>query len=126
MSMIQQLFGGKQKNNEEKAQNSVPSKDDAPTHDEGATTSESSSENDQFRPKRSRVHQDKLTEDEYVMVAKDIMGKPPFSGYLKYHLPLKYAARCEEVRWTWQDEVTGKTVYKELIGGGRNSDLEYN
>lgn len=97
---------------------------DAPTtHDEGSSSGESSEAEAEFRPKRSRSDL-RLTEDEYVMVAKDIMGKPPFSGYLKYHLPLKYAARCEEVRWQWQDS-QGKMYYKELIGGGRNSDLEY-
>lgn len=97
---------------------------EAQTHDEGSSSEQSSgSENGSFRPKRSRPEL-RLTEEEYVMVAKDIMGKPPFSGYLKYHLPLKYAARCEEVRWQWQDS-QGKMYYKELIGGGRNSDLEY-
>lgn len=96
------------------------------THDEGVTTSEnSSSENDQFRAKRSRLEKHRLSEDEYIMIAQDIMTKPPFSGYLKYHLPLRYAARCEEVRWQWNDGITGKLVYKDLIGGGRNSDLEY-
>jgi len=91
------------------------------------TDSGAQSENE-YQAKRSRKGEKdniKLTDDEYVMVAKDIMAKPPFSGYLKYHLPLRYAARCEEVRWTWNDQQTGKTVFKELIGGGRNSDLEY-
>ena len=99
---------------------------DAHTHDEEGQSSSSESGSDgEYRPKRSRQHDSmKLTEEEYIMVAKDIMSKPPFSGYLKYHLPLKYAARCEEVRWTWCDG-SGKQVYKELIGGGRNSDLEY-
>ena len=48
-----------------------------------------------------------------------------YFGYLKYHLPLRYAARTEEVRWVWPDPVSGELVYKELIGGGKNSDLEY-
>lgn len=95
------------------------------THDEGSTSGADSSQSEnEYKPKRSRSEL-RLTEEEYVMVAKDIMGKPPFSGYLKYHLPLRYAARCEEVRWQWKDQQTGKLYYKELIGGGRNSDLEY-
>lgn len=102
---------------------------EAPTQDEGCqSTSESNSGSEhEYRPKRSRQQEDtmRLTEEEYVMVAKDIMSKPPFSGYLKYHLPLRYAARCEEVRWQWMDQQSGKMVYKDLIGGGRNSDLEY-
>lgn len=53
------------------------------------------------------------------------MAKPPFSGSLKYRLPLKYAARTEEVKWQWIDEVSGRMVYRELIGGGKNSDLEF-
>lgn len=98
--------------------------DSAATHDDGSTSSiDSSQSGDEFRAKRSRADL-RLTEEEYIMVAKDIMGKPPFSGYLKYHLPLRYAARCEEVRWQWQDS-QGKMYFKELIGGGRNSDLEY-
>lgn len=84
-------------------------------------TSDASSENE-FRAKRSRG---RLTEEEYEFIARDIMSKPPCSGYLKYHLPLRYAARTEEVRWVWNCPDTGKLVYKELIGGGRNSDLEY-
>jgi len=94
------------------------------THDEGSTSGDSSQSENEYRPKRSR-NELRLSEEEYVMVAKDIMGKPPFSGYLKYHLPLRYAARCEEVRWQWEDQQTGKLFFKELIGGGRNSDLEY-
>lgn len=94
------------------------------THDEGSSSGDSSQSEHEYKPKRSRSDL-RLTEEEYVMVAKDIMGKPPFSGYLKYHLPLRYAARCEEVRWQWQDQQTGKMYHKELIGGGRNSDLEY-
>jgi hypothetical protein len=90
------------------------------TSDSGGSQSEN-----EYRPKRQKEETTRLTEEEYIMVAKDIMSKPPFSGYLKYHLPLKYAARCEEVRWTWQDQNSGKPVYKDLIGGGRNSDLEY-
>lgn len=84
-------------------------------------TSEGSSENE-FRAKRSRA---RLTEEEYEFIARDIMSKPPLSGYLKYHLPLKYAARTEEVRWVWNDPNTGRLTHKELIGGGKNSDLEY-
>jgi hypothetical protein len=102
-----------------------PTNAEAPTHDEGSTSGESSQSENEYRPKRSRKAELRLTEEEYIMVAKDIMGKPPFSGYLKYHLPLRYAARCEEVRWQWQDSSTGKMYYKDLIGGGRNSDLEY-
>jgi len=66
-----------------------------------------------------------LTEEEYVLVAQDLMAKAPFSGFLRFHLPLRFAARCEEVRWEWKDPVSGRLVRKELIGGGRNSDLEY-
>lgn len=99
--------------------------EEALTHDDeqavSSSGSEESSENDQGA-KRSRV---RLTEEEYEFIARDIMSKPPVSGYLKYQLPLKYAARCEEVRWQWIDPQTGKRVYKELIGGGKNSDLEY-
>jgi len=101
---------------------------ETPTHDEGlVSTSDSggSQSENEYRPKRQREESMRLTEEEYIMVAKDIMSKPPFSGYLKYHLPLRYAARCEEVRWQWQDQGTKKMVYKDLIGGGRNSDLEY-
>lgn len=67
----------------------------------------------------------RLTEEEYELIARDIMSKPPFSGYLKYHLPLKYAARTEEVKWEWIEEGTGMLVHRELIGGGKNSDLDY-
>lgn len=45
--------------------------------------------------------------------------------YLKYNLPLKYAARTDEVRWEWRDGKTGRLCHKELIGGGKNSDLDY-
>lgn len=65
-----------------------------------------------------------LTEEEYDFIARDIMAKPPFAGYLKYHLPVRYAARCEEVRWEWYDS-NGRLCRQELIGGGKNSDLEY-
>jgi hypothetical protein len=84
----------------------------------------------EFRAKRGK-HGDqrksapRLSEEEYELIARDIMAKPPFSGYLKYHLPLKYAARCDEVRWQWVDEFTGRLVHRELIGGGKNSDLEF-
>ena len=57
----------------------------------------------QWRAKRSRGA---LTEEEYEFIARDIMSKPPLSGYLKYHLPLRYAARTEEV----------KNFHKEPIG----------
>lgn len=67
----------------------------------------------------------RLTEEEYEMIARDIMAKPPFSGSLKYRLPLKYAARTDEVKWQWVDEVSGRMVYRELIGGGKNSDLDF-
>jgi hypothetical protein len=86
---------------------------------EGNSSDDADRERD-FQAKRSRR---RLTEEEYVMVARDIMQKPPNSGYLKYHLPLRYAARCDEVRWVWKEN--GRYVYKELIGGGKNSDLEY-
>ena len=68
--------------------------------------------------------QPRLNEEEYEFIARDIMSKPPFAGYLKYHLPVRYAARCEEVRWEWIDS-NGRLCRQELIGGGKNSDLEY-
>ena len=68
--------------------------------------------------------QPRLNEEEYEFIARDIMAKPPFAGYLKYHLPLKYASRCEEVRWEWIDSM-GRVCRQDLIGGGKNSDLEY-
>lgn len=111
-----------------KAQSSKENPEAPTTHDEGlVSTSDSggSQSENEYRPKRQREEAMRLTEEEYIMVAKDIMSKPPFSGYLKYHLPLRYAARCEEVRWQWQDQGSKKMVYKDLIGGGRNSDLEY-
>lgn len=79
------------------------------------------------RASRERMdpRQVRLTEEEYELIARDIMSKPPFSGYLKYHLPLKYAARTEEVKWEWIEEGTGMLVHRELIGGGKNSDLDY-
>lgn len=79
------------------------------------------------RSSASKVHaepQPRLNEDEYEFIARDIMSKPPFAGYLKYHLPVRYAARCEEVRWEWVDSA-GRLCRQELIGGGKNSDLEY-
>jgi len=94
-----------------------------PEGDEAAPTEQAeSSRADAEAMRRAKT---KLTEEEYEFIAKDIMSKPPNSGYLKYHLPLRFAARCEEVRWVWTDENTGRLAYKELIGGGRNSDLEY-
>ena len=83
---------------------------------------DSSDSSQEFRAKKSRGP---LSPEEYEFIAQDIMSKPPMSGYLKFHLPLKYAARTEEVRWVWTDPVTKQFVYKELIGGGKNSDLEY-
>jgi hypothetical protein len=44
---------------------------------------------------------------------------------LKYRLPLKYWWRTDEVKWQWIDEVSGRMVFRELIGGGKNSDLEF-
>lgn len=85
-------------------------------------TSDNNSSENENKAKRSRGS---LTEEEYEFIARDIMAKPPMSGYLKYHLPLRYAARAEEVRWVWTDTDTGRLTYKELIGGGKNSDLEY-
>ncbi|CAD7936241.1 unnamed protein product [Amoebophrya sp. A120] len=84
--------------------------------------SSGSTSDNEFRAKRSRG---RLTEEEYEFIARDIMAKPPMTGYLKYHLPLRYAARTEEVRWIWVDQHTGHLVHQDLIGGGRNSDLEY-
>ncbi|CAD7940214.1 unnamed protein product [Amoebophrya sp. A25] len=84
--------------------------------------SSGSTSDNEFRAKRSRG---RLTEEEYEFIARDIMAKPPMTGYLKYHLPLRYAARTEEVRWIWVDQHTGQLVQQDLIGGGRNSDLEY-
>lgn len=89
----------------------------------------SSSHNEHDASRQSRENMDprkvRLTEEEYELIARDIMSKPPFSGYLKYHLPLKYAARTEEVKWEWIEEGTGMLVHRELIGGGKNSDLDY-
>lgn len=48
----------------------------------------------------------------------------PPTNYLKYRLPLRYAARTDEVRWEWKDSRTGRLIHRELIGGGRNSDLD--
>lgn len=64
-----------------------------------------------------------LTDAQYELVAKDIMARPPPTGYLKHNLPLRFAARCEEVRWIWNDN-RGRLVQQTLIGGGRNSDLD--
>lgn len=91
---------------------------------------ESSDGMNEFRSKRSRCDSQRrsrreLTGQEYELIARDIMGKPPFSGSLKYHLPLAYASRCEEVRWEWVDPLTGRMCHKELIGGGKNSDLDF-
>lgn len=77
-----------------------------------------------IRERQKQFRNIRLADEEYEFIAADIMAKPPMSGYLKYHLPLKFAARAEEVRWVWADS-SGRLVYKELIGGGRNSDLEY-
>lgn len=115
-----------QKNTRRSQHSQQDAAEETQTHDDenavSSSGSEDSSENDQGGAKRSRV---RLTEEEYEFIARDIMSKPPVSGYLKYQLPLKYAARCEEVRWQWIDPQTGKKVFKELIGGGKNSDLEY-
>lgn len=97
-------------------------KEEASTAHGTASEDQGESSENEWRAKRSRGA---LTEEEYEFIARDIMSKPPLSGYLKYHLPLRYAARTEEVRWVWKDPKTGRNVYKELIGGGRNSDLEY-
>eukprot|EP00391_Amoebophrya_sp_Ameob2_P012878 CAMPEP_0178998200 /NCGR_PEP_ID=MMETSP0795-20121207/9391_1 /TAXON_ID=88552 /ORGANISM="Amoebophrya sp., Strain Ameob2" /LENGTH=119 /DNA_ID=CAMNT_0020690873 /DNA_START=548 /DNA_END=907 /DNA_ORIENTATION=+ len=101
------------------AEQKPPSSVDQKTSED--PSSGSTSDND-FRAKRSRG---RLTEEEYEFIARDIMAKPPMTGYLKYHLPLRYAARTEEVRWVWVDQHTGHLVHQDLIGGGRNSDLEY-
>jgi len=109
----------------DRTQNQMPGKKDKSeqqTSHETSSEDHSSDSSDEYRTKRNRG---RLTDEEYEFIAQDIMSKPPMSGYLKFHLPLRYAARTEEVRWVWTCPQTGRLVYKELIGGGKNSDLEY-
>ena len=54
----------------------------------------------------------------YQVIASDIMSRVPPTPYLKYRLPLRYAARTPEVRWQDDPQGRARPYRPELIGGG--------
>lgn len=75
----------------------------------------------EFIAKRTKM----MSESDYERLARKMMEAAPYAmERQKIGCPLRYAARCEEVRWEWQDERSGRLARKELIGGGKNSDLD--
>ena len=66
-----------------------------------------------------------MTEADYEKLGRKMMDAAPYQlERSKIGVPLRYAARCEDVRWEWVDPKSGRLARKELIGGGKNSDLD--